>query len=679
MTASDAQAAFAVTLVDEWVRAGVTDAVVSPGSRSTPVLVALAADSRLRLHVVLDERSAGFVALGLGLATGRPALVVTTSGTAAVELHPAVVEAHQAGVPLIAVTADRPPELHHVSAPQTVEQDRLFAGSVRFSAAPGVADPAASGSWRSLAARAWVEAVAAPRGPGPVHLNLAFREPLLAADPAAAASMVPAGRSGGRPWHSVAPAEPRPPPPEIVAALAAAGERGLIVAGARSGDPGAVAALAAFTGWPVLADSCSGCRVPAPGVIAAADALLRTGVVAGWRPDVVLRLGHPWASKVVAQWLARLDDDVDQVLVDPWGDWADPDRRVAQVVAADPAALCRAVVAARAEPAGGPGPATGPWPATGAVVAAGPGPAEPAAAPSEWLTAWRDAESVAQAAITAALDGSGPALTEPGIARALVAALPDAATLVVSSSMPVRDVEWFAAPRSGVRVLANRGANGIDGVVSTVLGAALAAPGSPVVGLLGDLAFLYDVGALFGAAGRHVDCTLVVVDNNGGGIFSFLPQATGLPAAHFERLWGTPHGLDLAAVAAAYGLPVTVVRRSDELVAALACWGPGVRVVLASTERTANVAVHQRLEDAVSTALEDRSRPGGRWSRMGAAGPAQGGAGPAQGGRMSSAARRPSRSGGGDQPLRGPKPNGGRDGEGGGPSRPGRHSSSTRP
>src|SRR3954452_721469 len=233
------QATCAATLVDEWVRCAVTDAVGAPGSRSTPLAVALAADGRVRVHVVLDERSAGYRALGLGMATARPAVVVTTSGTAAVELHPAVVEAHQAGVPLIAVTADRPPELHHIGAPQTVEQQQLFAGAVRWAADPGPADQAAAPSWRSWAARAVVEAVGSRRGPGPVHLNIPFREPLLGR-----AQGLPPGRDGGRAWHRPEGA-PELPPAELVEWLAASGRRGVIVAGGGAGEAVAIHEAAA--------------------------------------------------------------------------------------------------------------------------------------------------------------------------------------------------------------------------------------------------------------------------------------------------------------------------------------------------------------------------------------------------------------------------------------------------
>src|SRR5437764_5068156 len=217
------QAGFATTLVDEWVRSGVTHAVIAPGSRSTPLTLALAEDGRVQLQVVLDERSAGFRALGLGMITGRPALVVTTSGTAAAELHPAVIEAHQGRVPLLAVTADRPPELHHVGAPQTVEQAGLFAGAVRWSLDAGVPDEQAKSSWRSIAARCVIEAAGHPSGPGPVHLNVAFREPLLGA-----VKRMPAGRNAGGPWHRPE-AAPAFPPAELVSRLASWGAPGLIV------------------------------------------------------------------------------------------------------------------------------------------------------------------------------------------------------------------------------------------------------------------------------------------------------------------------------------------------------------------------------------------------------------------------------------------------------------------
>ena len=563
------QATFCAALVDEWCRCGVTDAVLSPGSRSTPLAAALHSDGRLRLHVMIAERSAGFMALGLGLASGRPALVVTTSGTAAVELHPAMVEAHQSRVPVVACTADRPPELHGVGAPQTVEQARLFAGAVRWSFEPGVAVETVSSTWRSVASRAVAEAVGSPAGPGPVHLNLAFREPLVGR-----AGALPPGRAGGTAWHRTSGGGPEPSP-ETVSELAGLGGRGVVVAGAGSGRPEAVHEVATALGWPVLAEPRSGCRLPAPATVAAADSLLRVdGFAAANRPDMVLRLGAPWASRVVAEWLADLD--VPQFLVDPHGAWLDPGRSASTVMVADPTRVCQALAR------GGPRPA-----------------------PPGWLEGWRRAEGAAQAALDAALAAcAGP--TEPGLARALVAALPAGAALLASSSMPVRDVEWYARPRHGVRFVSNRGANGIDGVVSTARGVAAGWPG-PTTALLGDLAFLYDVNGLLRSPGEDgAACTLVVVDNDGGGIFSFLPQADELSTEAFELLLGTPHGLDLCAVARAHGataLEVTTEAELAEAVEAPDMAAIGVRVVVVRTDRHANVAVHDDLHRAVADAL----------------------------------------------------------------------------
>jgi 2-succinyl-5-enolpyruvyl-6-hydroxy-3-cyclohexene-1-carboxylate synthase len=588
----DVQAAFCRVLVDEWARAGVTEAVVAPGSRSTPIVIALDAEPRIRVHVVLDERSAGFVALGMGLASDRPAVVATTSGTAAVELHPAVVEASQAGVPLIAVTSDRPPELHGVGAPQTVEQDNLYQAAVRWSVSPGVADWETSGSWRPLGSRCVVEAVGGPRGPGPVQCNLAFREPFLGD---ASRVPAPAGRAERAPWHAGVTSGSRDLPPTVLDVLAAhAGGRGLIVAGAGAArfpalGPGAsgceassLVAAARSLGWPLLADPRSGCRIPAEPVVAAADALLRAPSVAGWRPEVVLRVGAPWASKVLAGWLAGLDDEVPQVLVDPWGDWRDPDRRVSHVVNADPASVASGL----ADLAGG-----GSRPGAGG-------------AESDWAAGWARAERAAQTALGGLLDKDGSlALSEPGVARAAVAGLPEGGILLASSSMPVRDVEWYAAPREKVAVLSNRGANGIDGVLSTGVGVALGT-GAPVTVLIGDLAFLYDAGALLGASSRDLALTVLVVDNDGGGIFSFLPQAAALPDRLFERYWGTPHGTDVLAVAAAYGAQASRVSDRRGLTALLARAGdPGVRVAVVPSDRSANVAAHDRLNAAVAAAV----------------------------------------------------------------------------
>jgi 2-succinyl-5-enolpyruvyl-6-hydroxy-3-cyclohexene-1-carboxylate synthase len=579
------QATFAATVVDEWVRRGVRAAVVCPGSRSTPLALALAGRPELSLHVRLDERGAGFFAIGLAVATGRPVVVCTTSGTAAAELHPAVVEAHHGRVPLLVCTADRPPELHDVGAPQTIDQHALYGSAVRWAVDPGPPEPGAAGTWRSLADRALAESSDGPAGPGPVHLNLAFREPLV-------------GRPGplppGPPGPTFAPsAARRPPAPGSVAALRAlAGRRGVVVAGAGAGRPAAVLALARALGWPLLADPRSGCRSTEAEVVAAPDAFLRDPVVAAaLGPEAVVVLGSPWSSKVLAGWLAAAaGSGADVVAVDPWWRWVDPDRVVGLTLRDDPTSLVDAVLST-----------------AGALHPA----------PGGWLRRWQAVEAAAQRAVDAALglaDGRpidrGAPLTEPLIGRLLLGLVPDGTRVVAASSMPVRDLEWFSAPLDRPPpVHANRGANGIDGVCSTALG--MAAAGDDVIGLVGDLAFLHDVSALVGpatagpgAAGPG-SCTIVVVDNGGGGIFSFLPQAAALAPERFEALFGTPQAPDVASVAGGFGVPTDDVGTLAELESSLGALVGRVPlgVVRARVpDRRANVALHDGVVAAVASA-----------------------------------------------------------------------------
>lgn len=561
------QATFCATLVDEWARCGVEHAVVAPGSRSTPLALALAADDRITVHVHHDERAAGFMALGIGKASGRPAIVVTTSGTAAVELHPAVVEAHHDRVPLLVCTADRPPELRDVGAPQTVDQQVLYGTAVRWFQDPGVAESASAFSWRSLAGRAVLEAIGSPCGP--VHLNLPFREPLVGE-----VGDLPAGRDHGAPWHErlAVRAVPDVATFERLATLTSA-TPGVIVAGTGIDDPGAVLDLARCLGWPVLADPRSGCRTTDAVVVAHADAIARSAP-RGFAPEVVLRFGSWPASKLLPRWLTGIG--AVQVLVDPDGAWLDPEHTVDLLVGASAGAV-----------------------ATG-LTACGP-----ERAPSSWLEGWIDADRGIDERITE-LAASGEQVNEPAVARELVAALPDGATLVVSSSMPIRDVEWFSAGRDGITVLANRGANGIDGVVSTAVGVALA--GGPTAVLVGDVALLHDTNALLGLTDRPVDLTIVVIDNRGGGIFSFLPQAESLEAERFELLFGTPHEVDLSSLAVAHGVLSHPVGGRSDLVAAVttSMAEGGVRLLVVRTERATNVVVHQQIHEAIAELLADR-------------------------------------------------------------------------
>jgi 2-succinyl-5-enolpyruvyl-6-hydroxy-3-cyclohexene-1-carboxylate synthase len=568
-------ATFCAAVVDEWVRCGLTDAVVAPGSRSTPMALALATDRRIVVHVHHDERSAGFLAVGLATATGRPAPVLTTSGTASVELHPAVVEAHHGRIPMICCTADRPPELHHVGAPQTVDQTRLYGDVVRWYVDLGVPDEAARDAWRSVAARTVAEATGSP--PGPVQWNLPFRDPLVGAP-----GELPRGRAQRASWHRRVGGAPMVDADEVEAVVVrAAGARGVIVAGGtgRGGgvDPDAVHDLARALGWPVLADPRSGCRIPEGTTVSHADLLVRhEGFAERHRPEVVIQLGEPPASKVQAHWLRR--STAFTVVVDADGAWFDPDRLAAVVVPADPASWCRGVAARVRE-------------ARGDVD-------------DDWLESWAAADAAASTALATAL-ARHDRLTEPAVARELVSVLGQGSCLVVSSSMPIRDVEWFSEARRGLRVVANRGANGIDGVVSTAVGVALGSQ-VPTALLVGDVALLHDINGLLGLGGRApLDLTIVAVDNDGGGIFSFLPQAAQLPGDRFEQLFGTPHGVDLEAVAAVHGIPAVTVERPGEVEAAVGAvsGSEGVSLVVVHTDRTANVAVHDELNEVVAAAL----------------------------------------------------------------------------
>lgn len=564
---------FCATLVDEWVRAGLTHAVIAPGSRSTPMAIALTA--RLEVHVTVhpDERSAAFIALGIGVSSGHPAVVLTTSGTAAVELHPAIVEAHQAAVPMLVVTADRPPELHGVGAPQTVDQTRLYGDAVRWFAEPGPPELATVSTWRSLGARAAIETVDHPAGPGPVHLNLGFREPLVGvpADP-------PPGRPGRRPWHEAGGhrvALDRRGSTMLTRLLDR--PRGVIVAGRGSGHPAGVLALADATGWPVLADPRSDCRLDHRAVVCHADAILRDPETArDLVPDVVLRLGEPPASKVLETWLSS--SGADQIAVSRDARWFDPNRTAAAVLRADPDAVTHALAHLVRHPR-----------------------------TPEWGGRWERTEADAARAVAEVLDGRDD-LTEPTVARTLCRRLGIEDDLMVSSSMPIRDVEWFGGPTL-TRVRSNRGANGIDGVLSTAVGIALSKRDthSRTAVLLGDLAFLHDTNALIGLAGRGLDLLIVVIDNDGGGIFSFLPQADTLDTDRFERLFGTPHGVDLAALCRAHGLTCTTVGEREALEDAVGtALEGGVHVLRIVTDRSDNVALHRELDEAVRRSIRDR-------------------------------------------------------------------------
>lgn len=555
------QATFCAVIVDAFVACGVRHVVIAPGSRSTPLALALADREDLEIQIAHDERTAAFMALGVGLATGRPAIALCTSGTAAVHFHAAVVEAHLSGVPLVVITADRPPELHGVGAAQTIDQRALYGSALRLFADPGVPDVAAVRSWRSLGERVVTASIGAR--PGPVQLNVAFREPLVGeVDPELyeqAGSTTPNSRIG---VTRLAPGDLG-----FLVDLVAHQVRGVIVAGRSEADPDAVAALAAALGWPVLADHRSRCR-HLDAAVTTFDTLIRDEAFArDHRPDVVIRLGEPLASKVTTQWLRSAN--ATEIHLQGRGGVIDPDHTVAHRIVADPTDTLEG------------------W-ARGIGVGA--------AVTTPWLARWRQAEIRVRERLDAWFAGRDD-LDEPLTARTVVAALPAESHLVVASSMPVRDVEWFAPARGDVTVYSNRGANGIDGVLATAIGVAFATR-EPTAVLIGDVALLHDSSSLVALANRGLDVRIVVIDNDGGGIFSFLPQAATLDSSRFETLFATPHGTDLELLARAHRLATRTVTTPRDLAATLG--SPGPSLIRVRTDRQRNVVDHAEAHRAGS-------------------------------------------------------------------------------
>jgi 2-succinyl-5-enolpyruvyl-6-hydroxy-3-cyclohexene-1-carboxylate synthase len=568
--------AFAVVFADELARCGLREVVIAPGSRSTPMAMAfydLERAGRLRLHVRIDERSASFLALGLAKASRLPVAVLCTSGTAAANFHPAVIEADESGVPLLVLTADRPPELRAAGANQAIDQVKLYGGAVRGYAEPGVPErvPGMAGYWRSLACQAWAQAAGAGGTfPGPVQVNLPFRDPLVPADDSSWPEPLE-GRPDGEPWTRISggvTAEPLDLP---------WAERGLVVCGDGDYDAAPLVELAERAGWPVLAEPSSGGR-RGPNALSGYQYLLASReFMAAHRPEVIVSAGRPGLSRPQSALLSLARPDGGSGGSPPGGStapvrhvavaqgpgrWADPQR-----AATDVAAAIRLTGAARAR---------------------------------SWLDAWRRADEAATRAAGGELDA---ALSEPLIARELVAALPENALLWAGNSLSVRDIDLLMPPRTDLRVMASRGASGIDGTASTAAGAALAhaaaRPGAQAFALIGDLAFLHDASGLaIGPGEPRPDLCLVVVNNDGGGIFETLEQAAF--AGVFERMFGTPHGASIELLAAAFGVPYTLVEQPGELAKAIS--GTGLRVVEARTDRAANAGLRARMRAAATKA-----------------------------------------------------------------------------
>lgn len=541
--------AFATVVVDELIRNGVREAVVAPGSRSAPLALALAAadrDGRLRLHVRIDERTAGFLAIGLIRGTGLPVPVVTTSGTAVANLHPAVLEASHSGLPLIVLSADRPPALRGSGANQTTDQLKVFGSAVRLFHEMGtpVREVGQVAYWRSQVARAVANAVGARSAdPGPVQLNCPLAEPLVPTDGPEWPEPLD-GRSSG-PWTAVHAATGQP-------SAVQPGPKTVVVAGDGASQ---AARLAAEAGqWPLFAEPSSRART-GPSVVSAYRLLLQANPLAG-EIERVLVYGHPTLSRPIAKLLAR--PDVEVIVVSPAGLWPDSARRASSVV-------------------------------TGLEVA-GPD-------TTDWLERWQHADQLARPVIDKVLaDG----LNGPRIAAIVGEAVGADGMLVVASSNPVRDLDL--APVVPIRTIANRGLAGIDGTISTAVGAALANAG-PTYALIGDLAFLHDAnGLIIGPDEARPDLRIIVVNDNGGGIFSTLEQGDPTHASHFERVFGTPHNTDLSALCAATSTRYTLAETPDALRAALSPTVAGLDVVEARVSRDD----HRPLGEALVAALKQQ-------------------------------------------------------------------------
>ena len=557
------------------VAGGVDQLCLCPGSRSTPVAVEAWRQPGMRVWTHLDERSCAFFALGLARASGQPVALLCTSGTAAANFLPAVVEASLAHVPLVVLTADRPPELRGVGAPQTIDQVRLYGSHAKAfvelpAPAAGASTVAQAAHW---GARAAALASAVPRGP--VHCNLPFREPLI---PAAGD-----GPTAGPPRHD---SVRRMPAEDDIARWAAAiggAQRGLIVCGPLddAASARAIARLSAVSGFPLFADPLSQLRGEAGAGqgIDVYDAIIRSEAGRTLEPDLILRFGAALTSKATQEWLAaRSRRGVAHLVALGDHEWPDPSTAAADTIEAAPDAIAALLAGARAASSGSP--------------------------LSAWPELWRRLAATARGAIDEALAGASE-ISEPGVIRALDAVLPQGAALILGNSMPVRDADSFlVASRRPLRVFANRGANGIDGVVSTACGIA-AAGVSPAVLVVGDISFYHDLNGLLALRRYDLPLTIVVVNNDGGGIFHFLPQAEAVP--EFEPLFGTPHGLRFAHAAELYGIPYAApaddaaLRR--ELQRGLGSGSGGGSIIEVCSERASNRDLHRAVWARVAAAL----------------------------------------------------------------------------
>lgn len=592
--------AYVNAFIDELQRSDIHNVVICPGSRSTPLALAIAAHPALKAWMHVDERSAAFFALGMAKRLGHPVVVVCTSGTAATNFFPAIAEAKLTHVPLLVLTADRPYELRENGAPQTIDQNRLYGTHVKWFVETALpeASNAALRYIRTLADRVAALVSAVPAGP--VHVNFPFREPLTPG-PLADQPLPPLlqrdpfawnGRPHNVPYVEVADAQLGSLPAAAVEQIAdqlRTAQHGLIIVGP-SNDSALVAPLlqlAQILDYPILADPLSQLRSgphDQSAIVSSYDAFLRLNTFSSqYVPDLVLRFGAMPTAKPLLQYFNRYAD-CPQIVVDADGGWNEPTQLATRMVHSSPAVFCQQM---------------------DELLQQG----RPFAHDKLWLRAWLDTDRItSQALATAIQDFSAP--FEGRVFTELNKLLPDGSTLFVGNSMPVRDLDTFFWNISRpVHIIGNRGANGIDGVISSALG--VSAAGSllpqkekaPTVLVIGDLSFFHDLNGLLAAHLHQLDMTIILINNDGGGIFSFLSQADY--PEHFEQFFGTPTGLEFQPVVQMYGgtyyqvADWSAFRRTFQQ----SIQAGGLHVIELRTERASNVSMHRQLWQAVERAL----------------------------------------------------------------------------
>ncbi len=577
MVAPNRNTLWSAIFVDELARAGLKSACIAPGSRSTPLTVAFANHPAITVYSLLDERGAAFFALGLALATGQPAALVCTSGTAAANFFPAIVEANTAQVPLLVLTTDRPPELRHSGANQTIDQVKMYGDHVRWFvdvALPETGDLALR-SLRTLAQRAVSATMGLP--PGPVHLNFPFRKPL---EPTSQPGDVPenlpdTARPAGKPYTRISRGQLLPAPAQVadLAGAITAAPRGLIVCGPRcpgGNFPAAVTRLALASGYPILADALSGVRF-GPHIdalegqlVSGYDTFLQPQVVANWpAPQVILRFGALPISMALGRYIAAYGSSR-HVQISDTGVWQDDTHTTSDFLWADPSAVCDALTAQLDRRS----------------------PDEP------WLARWQAADEVVRGVVDPARENS---FFEGDILNTIVNRVPQNTQLFVGNSLIVRHLDQFVPHNhNNIRVYANRGASGIDGVTATALGIAAAVPERLVL-VTGDVSFYHDLNSLLALRRLGLTATIVVINNNGGGIFHRLPIANFDPP--FTDLFLTQHGLNFAAAAQLFGVDYIRVSARHEFQHAFSesITGDAARIIEVTTDSTHHEQVRRQI------------------------------------------------------------------------------------